>query len=231
MTTPMPTIVYVTDPLCLWCYAFSNTVEAFAQSLPAHVQFSTINGGLFPAERAQPCTQSFQDYLKNAAKEVTRRSGVEFSAAFWTLLNTPGYRYDTEPAAKASVVIKRYCDEARMRRFIHAVQHAFFVEGRDVTQMVVLADIAEAVVGASPQTFLEMYQDDNAQFLTQAEYDTARQMGARGFPALFLFIQEQGYRLASGFVAKEELQNIWRQVESMNLIEPVAAPTCSIEGC
>lgn len=224
-------LLYVTDPLCLWCYGISSIVEEFYHQLPSELCTETINGGLFPGIQAKRCDKDFRDYLKNASLHVTKLSGKEFSPLFWQLLATPGFSYDTEPSARASVTVKKLAGEEAMLNYIHALQHAFFVEGKDVMQANTLAKIAEPF-GISQQDFLSYYLSGNCLNLTKQEYAEAKQLGVQGFPALIYLNGRQGYKLSAGFSTLENLkkafdwaQNECKQAEHNNV------GLCSSDGC
>lgn len=224
-------LLYVTDPLCLWCYGISSVIEQFYNELPKEVITETVNGGLFPAAQGKKCDKNFRDYLKNASIQVTKLSGKEFSASFWQLLATPGFIYDTEPSAKASVAVKKIAGEQAMLKFIHLLQQAFFVEGKDVMQPSILALLAESL-GVPNKDFLNFYFSEECLNLTKQEYAEAKQLGVQGFPALIYLKERQGYKLSAGYSNLESLRNafIWAENECKQA-ELSTANACTDEGC
>lgn len=224
-------LIYVTDPLCLWCYGISSIVEEFYQGLPLSLVTETINGGLFIAEHAKHCDKNFRDYLKQAAKQVTKLSGKKFGTKFWELLEKPGFMYNTEPSAKASVTVKHLAGDKAMLSFMHAIQLAFFVEGKNVMQAKVLASIA-GEFGVKSRDFLEFYLSEQCANLTKQEYAETKQLGIQGFPALLYLKGRQGYKLSVGFSTLENLNNAFtwavsecKQTKSNNL------GVCSAGAC
>ena len=224
-------LLYVTDPLCLWCYGISSIIEEFYQELPSELVTETINGGLFPGTKAKICDKSFRDYLKNASLHVTKLSGKEFSPLFWQLLATPGFAYDTEPSAKATVTMKKLAGEKSMMQFMHALQHAFFVEGKNVMQAEVLATLAKPF-GISKQDFLDFYLSDECVNLTKQEYAEASQLGVQGFPAILYLYGRQGFNLAAGFSTLENLKKglDWAKYECKQADLSIQG-LCTDEGC
>ena len=224
-------LLYITDPLCLWCYGISSIVEEFNQQLPSQLIAETINGGLFPAEQAKKCDSYFINYLKTASVQVTKLSGKEFSPLFWQLLEKPGFIYNTEPSAKASVTVKKLAGELNVLPFMHALQHAFFVNGKDVMQSATLAQLAKPF-GIDTQDFLSFYLSDECLNLTKQEYAEVKQIGVQGFPALLYLNGRQGYKLSSGFASLESLQKAlsWAENECKQ-VELDSSNACSDEGC
>ncbi|MET1255110.1 DsbA family protein [Aliikangiella maris] len=225
-------LIYVTDPLCLWCYGIAPTLTQFYATLPENMEKITINGGLFPAERARIADPAFRDYLKNASVKVTELTGQTFSEAFWNLLATPGFKYDTQPSARATVIVKSLSNEQTMREYMHQLQVATFVEGQDPTDEQVLATIATEF-GIVKDDFLQAYADNASQQATQDEYAMASQMGVRGFPAILYVKDNQGYSLVSGFAPLDHLTKAlaWAMDKAGEPPIQTAENSCDETGC
>jgi putative protein-disulfide isomerase len=226
-----PRLLYITDPLCLWCYGISSVIEEFSLHLPKTLTIETINGGLFPAEQAKQCSPDFIAYLKKAAVQVTALSGKKFSPDFWTLLATPNFKYDTEPSTKAAVTIKNMAGEQAMLKYLHALQEAFFIEGKNIMQARTLAILAEPF-GISSSEFLDFYSSESCLNLTKQEYAEAKQLGIQGFPALIYLKGRQGYKLSAGFSTLENLKTALQWAENeCNPVSVANKNVCSDEGC
>lgn len=224
-------IIYITDPLCLWCYGAADIVEDFYQELPKDLHKEVINGGLFPASQAKACDGEFINYIQMVAKRVTEMSGKQFSPDFWKLISQSNFSYDTEPSARAVVVVKHLYGVKEAMSYAHAIQHAFFVEGRNVMLSSVLADIA-ADESYSRQSFLAFYMSDESLDLTKQEYSESKQLGVRGFPAHIYINKNMGYSLSSGFTDKSSLHKALSWAEQQ--CEPKKeddAPLCTTSGC
>jgi putative protein-disulfide isomerase len=63
------------------------------------------------------------------------------------------------------------------------VQHAFYADGRDVTDFVVLTDIA-AEHGVDRETFATSLLGDEAKRIAWDDFTRARNWGISGFPTL-----------------------------------------------
>lgn len=224
-------LIYVTDPLCLWCYGIASTIEKFMDTIPNTVAFETINGGLFPGKQAKLCDYSFVNYLKEAAVHVTQLSGKEFSPMFWKLISKGDFRYDTEPAAKASVIVKKLAGEKAMIKYIHALQNAFFIEGKNITLSSTLALLAKPL-GIEPYDFLYSYLSDEYTDLTKQQYSEAKQLGISGFPALLFIKGNQAYKLAAGYTTLETLNNNFNlALEKSGYTTTHSSNSCSETGC
>ncbi|WP_444994797.1 DsbA family protein [Aliikangiella sp. IMCC44359] len=224
-------LIYVTDPLCLWCYGIAPTLEKFYAKLPNNITCTTINGGLFPGAQSKVADSNFRNYLKTASKKVTELTGQKFSDAFWKRLETPGFRYDTEPSARATVVVKYLTDDSTMRKYMHELQLATFVEGLDPTKPEILASIAQKF-DIQKEAFLAAYQKPSNLKTTQDEYLSAKQMGVQGYPALIYVKENKGYNLISGYAPLEQLnQALAWAMDKCGDKPDLSTNACNDNGC
>jgi putative protein-disulfide isomerase len=107
-----------------------------------------------------------------------------------------GFVYDTEPACRAVVTVGGL-DPTLIFPLFKAIQNAFYAEGRDVTQLGVLAELA-AELGIDKDAFLPAFDSDTARAKTQAHFKQTRQAGVRGFPALILQQDAQLHSISNG---------------------------------
>lgn len=225
-------LIYVTDPLCLWCYGIAPDLEDFFDSLPDDLECITINGGLFPADQAKRADKKFQIYLKNAAEHVMETTGQVFSEAFWDLLASDDFVYDTEPAARASVVVKELAGDTAMITFIHQLQKAVFIAGSNPNHVGTLSVVAECC-GIDKTEFLGKYHSNSSLETTRGEYALASTLNVRGFPALIYISEEKGFQIAAGYTTLEDLTRAFNyareQCDQPMLID--SAPVCGVNGC
>ena len=92
-----PHLIYFADPMCSWCYGFSPVIadirRAFGRALPIRL----VMGGLRPGTE-QPMTEAAKTEIKGHWTHVAEASGLPFDGG---VLDIPGFRYDTDPAARA----------------------------------------------------------------------------------------------------------------------------------
>lgn len=181
-----PHLIYFADPMCSWCYGFSPVVEdirrAFGRALPIRV----IMGGLRPGTD-QPMTAERKAELVGHWTHVTEATGLPFDPA---ALEHEGFLYDTDPAARAVVVVRRDGEELAVN-YLGRLQRAFYAEARDITSGEVLADLA-AEQGADRQRFLEQWTSEEAKAETWRDYAISQRAGVTGFPTLVAGPNEEG---------------------------------------
>ncbi len=89
---------YIGDPMCSWCWGISPTVGEVAAFCEAEgIEFSITMGGL-RAGGGDRWNEEFKDFLRNEWRNIARVTGQPFG---FTLLETPHFDYDTEPACRA----------------------------------------------------------------------------------------------------------------------------------
>jgi putative protein-disulfide isomerase len=181
-----PHLIYFADPMCSWCYGFSPVVEdirrAFGRALPIRL----IMGGLRPGTD-QPMTEAAKSELAGHWTHVTEATGLPFDRG---ALDRPGFLYDTDPAARAVVVVRRDSEE-RAVSYLGRLQRAFYAEAQDITSGEVLADLA-AELGGDRASFLEQWSSEEAKAETWRDYATSQRAGVTGFPTLVAGPNEQG---------------------------------------
>jgi putative protein-disulfide isomerase len=89
--------------------------------------------------------------------------------------------------------------------YLEAVQAAFYVENRDVTDETVLADLADDE-GVSRYEFLEKFNADQTRWSTQSDVGRARSYGITGFPSIVLEDAREPILLTFGYQPYDVLQ-------------------------
>ena len=210
MNTPTPTpapavtLIYVGDPMCSWCYGFGVPLGQLLARFP-EVPVQLVLGGL-RAYNTQVMDAALKDKLRNAWAEVGRRSGQPFSQA---LFEREDFIYDTEPACRAVVTVRRHAPALALRMY-HAIQQAFYAQGRDVTKAAVLAEIWDELRGRTQEAwghidFLRDVESEAMRQQTRDDFSQAQRWGIRGFPALLAVRNGQAQLLASGYTEADVL--------------------------
>lgn len=173
-----PHLIYFADPMCSWCYGFSPVIEEIRRAFGRALPVKAIMGGLRPGTET-PMTEAAKREIVGHWTHVHEATGLPFDEH---ALDREGFRYDTDPAARAVVVARRESDELAVA-YLGRAQRAFYAEGRDVTSAEVLADLA-AELGLDPQAFLDQWNSEDAKQETWRDYAIAQRAGATGFPTL-----------------------------------------------
>lgn len=211
-------LVYVGDPMCSWCYGFGVPLQELLEQLPG-VPLAVVLGGL-RAYNKEVMPTDLKNTLHHHWEEVTKRSGKPFGTGQF---DREGYIYDTEPACRAVVTIRTFAPKHTLAMY-HAVQHAFYAEGRDITQAAVLADVWQAVENElidskilgdarfSRDAFLEAFESESIKLQTRNDFAMVQQWGIRGFPALIAVVNGAAQLVANGYMEADEMLERVQQV-------------------
>lgn len=183
-------LVYFADPMCSWCWGFAAVIEAIGEAWGDTLPIRLVMGGLRPGT-TEPMTEQAKSDLRGHWREVTEASGQPFGPSG---LDAPGFIYDTDPAARAVVLVRRR-DPGQALPFLHAVQRAFYAGGLDVTDRAVLGRLA-AGFGQEPEPFAAELGSEAVKQETWRDYAIAQGAGVRGFPTLILGPQADGTYVA-----------------------------------
>lgn len=198
-------LIYVADPMCSWCYGFGPQLaelrQQLAATLGATVPVTLVTGGLRPGQR-EPLAPEKRDEILHHWHAVAERSGMPFDQSPEVAMRREGFVYDTEPACRAVVMAREHWgeDDERVLTVFHAIQRAFYAEGRDTTHADVLRDIAVAN-GIDATQFDAVFDTEALRDETREDFRLSRRWGINGFPSLLM---EQGntlYQIGRGYAA------------------------------
>ncbi|HEY2051971.1 MAG TPA: DsbA family protein [Caulobacteraceae bacterium] len=199
----MSQLIYFSDPMCSWCWGFAPVIaevqERFGFALPIRL----VMGGLRPGTTA-PMTDEARVELRGHWRHVTEASGQPFGER---ALGIPGFVYDTDPPARAVVLVRRQAP-GKALSFLTALQRAFYVEGVDVTDTTTLADFAEAF-GLNRETFVTAMDTEEAKQETWRDYAISQKAGVTGFPTLVMGPRPDGayVPITRGFAPAETVMS------------------------
>lgn len=197
-------LIYIGDPMCSWCYGFGVPL---AQLLARHpdLQVSLVLGGL-RAYNTQVMDAALKAKLRSAWAGVAERSGQPFSGA---LFERENFIYDTEPACRAVVTVREHAPRLALAMY-HAIQQAFYADGRDTTKAAVLGEIWDEVHGRTKEAwghidFLRDFESEVMRQRTRNDFAQAQQWGVRGFPTLLAVRDGQAQILTNGYADADVL--------------------------
>ena len=190
-----PHLVYFADPMCSWCWGFAAVIEAVEQAFGDTLPIRLVMGGLRPGT-TEVMAETAKAELRGHWAHVTEASGQPFGPSG---LDGEGFIYDTDPSARAVVLMRRRRPD-RALAFLEAAQRGFYAEGLDITQAGVLGDLA-ATFGEDAASFVEDLESDGVKQETWRDYAISRGAGVTGFPTLIMGPQtDKTYiALARGF--------------------------------
>jgi putative protein-disulfide isomerase len=215
--TARPTLLYVFDALCGWCYAFGPTLAQVEAEFGDAFGYELLSGGLVTGERIGPYGP-MAGYIKGALPQVQQAAGVTFGQGFVAALDNPDFVSNSIPPAVALAWARPMLGD-RLWAYAHALQQQLFVEGRSLALPDTYAPVNQAF-GLDHSAFEAVF----AQAMTagprtpsapsaQADFAAAAALGITGYPALVLRKPDGSLRvLTRGFVRFDELAPLLRSL-------------------
>ncbi len=201
-------LIYAADPMCSWCYGFGKELSAFTALHPA-LPLEIMVGGV-RAGATDILDDSGKQFRLGHWARVEQSSGLPFNRA--AFLARENFVYDTEPVCRAVVTARQLGPQADLLAVFRALQHAFYVDGLDTTDGLVLADVAVAALdkaghAVSAAAFYRNWGAAATIAATLAEFARVRAIGVRSFPALLLEVGGQCVEISPGYAPVAALQS------------------------
>jgi predicted DsbA family dithiol-disulfide isomerase len=201
----------VSDVICPWCYIGKRQLERALATLEQEGLQFTVHWNPFqlnpdmPSEgRDRAAYRAWKFGSLEKSKELDQRTSDAAAAV--------GLQFRTDlmtrtPNTMAAHRLVWFADRsARQPEMMERLFQAYFIEGKDVGELAVLADCA-AEIGLSRQEVTDFLASDLAdQALRQAD-QAARESGVNGVPSFFL----DGYGLFSGAMPAETIAQALRR--------------------
>ncbi|WP_217604451.1 DsbA family protein [Chitinophaga sp. GbtcB8] len=217
---------YFTDPMCSWCYGFSPAVKKLKENYP-DIDLQIISGGFSPYSQ-QVVDQEYKDFLAFHWRNVNQRSRQFFDHSMKFISET--FRYDTEPSSRALTVMQELLPKQDFE-FLSLMQKSFYVEGKDITNDVVLARLAEEF-GIEKKIFLEKFHSEEMKRKTNQGFQFSRQLGVQGFPTMLTLENGNTKVITRGFQDYDSLKVIvdnW--LSNLNVSPANNGQSCSGDTC
>ncbi len=195
-----PILWYFADPMCSWCWGFSPVITQIKNDYGDQLQIALNLGGLRPGTTSV-ITEKERAEILHHWQEVHKLSGQEFN--FDNAL-PDGFIYDTEPASRALVAFGKF-DSDNTLAYFHDIQHAFYVEHRDVTQQHILSDLVSKY-NIDQTEFLTLFETDKIKQQTQQHFGNSRQAGVKGFPTLVFQHDKKHQFLSRGYAIYDHIK-------------------------
>lgn len=205
VTTNQIEILYAYEPLCGWCYGFSEELNKLISRLSSVINFKLINGGIFAGSKSLKM-ECISEHIKRNMGNVTERSGIEFGDKFMNLLEDKDYDYDSKKASIA-VAILREIYPKKTFEFASNIQKAFFYDGKDIQSDSFYVELLKAYP-INLTKFLERLNNPIESLKIEYEFSNTQKLGFQGYPAMAIKtkngtkVLNQGYNTASQLVSK-----------------------------
>ncbi|MBO6784858.1 MAG: DsbA family protein [Alphaproteobacteria bacterium] len=195
-------IIYVGDPMCSWCWGFSPVLEKMAEDYKDDAPLRVIVGGLHAFD-TEPMSDRYKATIKHHWEQVAETTGAEFNYAFF---DREGFVLDTEPACRATVVVRNLKPEALLS-FYERIHKGYYVEDTDTTALETFLDYAEKE-GIDREEFRAAFESDEMKQQTLDDFAWCQQAGVSGFPTVVLREDDTMAALTVGYQPFDSLKPV-----------------------
>jgi putative protein-disulfide isomerase len=196
------TLIYVHDPMCSWCWGFSDVYQQLVEQLPEEVDVLRLLGGLAP-DSDVPMPESMQAMLQQAWQRIeTMIPDKQFNFDFW---NQCVPRRSTYPACRAVIAAREQGDQYDVI-MTQAIQQAYYQQARNPSDDATLIELA-GEIGLDQQRFASQLLDTKTHQQLLDEINTARSIGIDSFPSLVLEHGGQYYPVLSNYTNVDHILN------------------------
>ena len=210
MSTERPTILYVMDPLCGWCFGFSPVVMSLYESYRDRYDFKVVPGGMITGARVEPVA-AMAGYILKAYTRVEEMSGVKFGQPYLDMLRAGTEISNSVPPCQALHVLQEL-QPGRGVEHAHQLQRALFMDGYSWNDRETYVHLAR-LFDLNPDRFLERWESQEAQYSTVQDFQWVQAAGITGFPCLVYQKGDQYLLIASGFQPQEAVEATIKRIE------------------
>lgn len=174
-------LFYIYDPMCSWCYAFSQSWTSLQKDLPDDIGIVYLLGGLAP-DTTEPMPISMQKNIQQAWQRIEQTvPSVRFNWDFWSR-NTP--IRSTYPACRAILAARKQNAEAEPQ-MLQAIQTAYYQKAMNPSLTATLQECAREI-GLDAELFKRDLTSPQIEQELQHEIQRARSMDVYSYPSLRL---------------------------------------------
>lgn len=200
------TLVFAGDPMCSWCYGFAKELDAALEQLPP-IPFQVRVAGLW-ADGRQLLDHEAKQFRLSHWSRVEAAAGVPFNRA--ALMARERFYYNSEPISRAFVAGLHLAPSVQALRLFRALQRAFYVDGLDTTDELVLARVlAKELEEQGHPTAAGQAQDamnlEAVHLQVRRDFAQVRSWRLASFPKLLLTGGTSAKVLLQGFANTPEI--------------------------
>ncbi len=188
-----PKVLFVTDPMCSWCWGMASEIEHARRGATGEFEFDCLLGGINVGS-----SHPISDFARARLADIWRRVNRVTGAAFGAGLPGGDFVYNSLPACIAAEAI-RELTQAPPFEFVHRLQRRFFVDGNDVANEACLAGEA-AALGVDSAQFAQACRDTAIVARVHEGFAIAKSYGTAALPSVLLEVRGVRRLVAGGYV-------------------------------
>ncbi|HEX7381758.1 MAG TPA: DsbA family protein [Nevskiaceae bacterium] len=186
-------VLYAADPMCTWCWGFAPVSLELQKAVEGKAGFRVLAGGL-ALNPGGPMHAGEVEVMLAEWHRVHAATGQPFD--FDHPVDTTTV-YDSGPACRALALMQRE-QPVHGLAYLHALQHAFYVERKDLSRTEALCDAASAC-GADADAFARRLAEPDAGKAFDDDLWVTENYGLRSFPTVALRLRQRHVLLTVGY--------------------------------
>lgn len=198
-----PTLIYVMDPLCGWCYGFSPVMQRVYDTYKEQAHFEVVTGGMVTGNEIGPIG-AIAPFLKKATAQVTQHTGAEFSPKFIDTILAEGTQILTSVEPSIAVQICKSKKPDSLFAFLTALHKEIYIHGLKTAN---ISDYSRLFreIGFDGSKFMNDFKNKKHRDMAHRDFKKAESLGVESYPAL-LMRSKQGIKvIARGYVHWNQL--------------------------
>jgi putative protein-disulfide isomerase len=204
-------ILYLFDPLCGWCYGFSDTIYQFSEKYAGQFEFVPIPGGMVTGDRVGPVAKK-EDYISGALERVEKMTGCKFGEKYKNgLQKKKTTMMDPEPPSRALITFRTF-NLAKSISFAKSLQKAHYYDGMDYNEESWYGDLA-AEFGIDRKVFMDRFSELKMKQHVQEEFVWVRESGVQGYPSVVLRKGQKYFMISNGYIPLSELESSLKKAD------------------
>ncbi|WP_416221766.1 DsbA family protein [Shewanella sp. YLB-07] len=176
-----PTLYYVYDPMCSWCWGYAPTWNKLRAALKeSGISVEYRLGGLAP-DSDLPMPEEMKAFLEQTWHKIAVELGTEFNFDFWRQCQP---RRSTYPACRTALIAREQGLEQAM---LDGIQQAYYLKAMNPSDLTTLISIAASInLDIDPKEFALQLSSEAINHRLMTEIHQVQALPIQGFPSLVL---------------------------------------------
>lgn len=208
-----PTVYYVYDALCGWCFGFSGVINRLSAEYQNDFDFTVVSGGMMLGEREGLLAPSMAQYILQTIPRLEEHTGVVFGDHYKQQV-AEGCLYQSSMKPSVALSVFKSYFPFKSIAFASAMQQAQFVAGRSLEDDVTYLELVRPY-NIPAAEFIAKLNGSEFRSAAEADFEFTRQLGVNGFPAVIARIGEKYYSVSSGYQPFEQLSAVFERLKTL----------------
>lgn len=200
-------IYYIMDPMCGWCYGFSDVITKINDRYKEDFEFTILPGGMWRDENVKKMNSELASYIKSHNKQIESLTNKHFGEGFEkNILENEEAILDSMPGSKAIAVVQNINKDV-LFQFVKKLQEQVYVYGKSLDDLDLVSDIANSF-GIDKETFKEHFNSQKIETITKNYFKFISQLGVQSFPSVVVDKDDKYTLISQGYMEFDKLEKI-----------------------